>query len=116
MSGKERRADDKRLFQLCERFEQHVQRFEEYKVAEGEKFDRLIEAQQTNTTAIADITGSLSVLVNDTHDIVQITKDFQGAARVGKGVQGFLIWCMKWGAIGTGVATAVLWIAEHFKN
>jgi len=98
---------DERLFQLREEFEKH-------KSNQDEKLNKLIEAQQTNTDAITQLTLSVSTLVEDTAAIVQLHKDFQGAARVGKGMQGFMLWCLKWGAIGTGVVAAITWLVEHF--
>jgi response regulator of citrate/malate metabolism len=107
---------EERLFQLCEKFEQHVARFEKHEKEESDKFDKLINAQQENTDAISELTKSVSSLVDDTSSIIQLHKDFQGAARVGRGVQGFLVWCLKWGAIGTGVVTVILWIVDKFKG
>ena len=113
----ERRQHDARLFQqLCEKFDEHVERFEQHELEESRKFDRLIEAQQINTDAISDLTKSVSSLVEDTGAIIQLQRDFQGAARVGKGVQGFMLWCLKWGAIGTGVVAVLSWLIEHFST
>lgn len=100
---------EERLFQLMERFEQH-------EVEEEAKFDKLVKAQQNNAEAISEITRSVSQLVEDTGAIIQLHRDFQGAARIGKGLQGFLMWCMKWGTIGLGVATAIMWLVEHFSK
>ena len=105
-----------KLFKLCEKFEQHVVRFEQHEQEESDKFNKLITAQQVNTEAISSLTDSVSSLVQDTSEVIQLHKDIQGAARVGKSVQGFMIWCLKWGAIGTGVATAVHLVIDHFKN
>lgn len=109
------RATDKMLFQLCDDFKQHVGRFEEHEKHEDEKFNRLIEAQQNNTTAITKLTESVTKLVSDTSTIVKLERDFRGAARIGAGLQGFLLWCLKWGAIGAGTAAAVMWVVKHFK-
>ena len=58
----------------------------------------------------------MTSLVENTSAIVQLHKDFEGAARIGKGVQGFMLWCLKWGAIGTGVTAGLMWLFEHFRN
>ena len=101
---------EERLFQLCERFEQH-------ELDESKKFDKLIEAQKVNTDAISTLTESISKLVDDTAAIIQLHNDFQGAARVGKGIQGFMLWLLKWGAIGTGAVASITWLIDHFgKN
>lgn len=100
---------EERLYQLIERFEQHER-------SEKRVTSDLFKAQQANTDAIAKITDSVSKLVEDTGDIIKLHRDFQGAARVGKGVQGFLLWLLKWGVIGTGVATVVMWLIERFNH
>jgi hypothetical protein len=107
---------NERLFQLCERFDKHVEMFEQHEKRDAEKFDKLIEVQQTNTDAITALTTSVASVVEGTRVIVQLTTDFQGAARVGKGVQGFMLWCLKWGAIGVGVVAIINWIIETFNH
>ena len=108
--------NENKLFMLCEKFEQHVVRFEKHEQEESDKFDKLINAQQENTDAISELTKSVSSLVDDTSSIIQLHKDFQGAARVGRGVQDFMIWCLKWGAIGTGVVTIMSWVIQKFSH
>ena len=102
--------------ELNNKLEQHIISFEDYKVQEADKFDRLLSTQQENTDAISKLTRSVSELVKDTAAVVQLHKDFQGAARVGKGVQDFMMWCMKWGAIGIGVATCIGWVVHRFNH
>lgn len=80
------------------------------------KFDKLIKAQEENTTAISKLTISISSVVEGTSEIIQLHKDIQGAARIGKGLQGFMIWCLKWGTIGIGVTTGLTWLIDHFNN
>lgn len=107
---------DERIIELCEKFEEHVERFEQHELREDEKFDKLIDAQSTNTDAISKLTDSVSSLVDDTGAIIKLHKDFQGAARIGTGVQSFMLWLLKWGAIGTGTVTALTYVINHFKH
>lgn len=100
---------EERLYQLVERFEQHEEN-EEQVIAD------LFKSQQANTDAIAEITRSVSRLVDDTSDVIRLHRDLQGAARVGKGIQGFMLWCLKWGTIGVGIAATVTWIVEKFNH
>jgi len=100
---------NERLYQLEQRFEQH-------ELNELEKFDRLIEAQQINTDSIAELAGSVATLVEDTSSIVELQRDFQGTMRLGNGVQRFMLWCLKWGMIGTGMSVIVKWVVEYFGN
>lgn len=99
---------EERLYQLIERFEQHER--DEKRVTSD-----LFKSQQANTDAIADLAKLLSKLIEDTSSIVRLQRDFQGAARIGNGVQGFLLWLLKWGVIGTGIATMITWLIERFK-
>lgn len=106
-----------KLFQgLYNEFENHVKRFEKHELEESQKFDKLIEAQRINTEAVSSLTKSVSSLVDDTKAIIQLHKDFQGTARVGKGFQSFMLWMLKWGVIGTGVVAISKWLIEHFAK
>lgn len=110
-------SNAEKLYQeLHDRLNKHVKRFEKHERDDVMKFDKLIAAQESNTKAINELTLSVATLVTNTVDVVQLHKDFQGAARIGKGVQGFLWWCLKWGAIGVGVATGISWLIEHFNS
>lgn len=104
------------IIELEAKLNQHVNEFRDYRTEESEKFSHLLRAQQENTDAIAKLTRSVSRLVDDTSAIVQLHKDFTGAARVGKGVQDFIVWCMKWGMIGAGVATMIAWVLQKFNH
>lgn len=108
--------ESKRVLELCEQFEDHLERFEQHEVHNEQNYNKLIEAQRVNTESIHRITHSIEDLVNDTKSIVQLHKDFQGAARLGNGLQKFLVWVLKWGAIGTGTATAIIWVTDHFNK
>jgi hypothetical protein len=114
MDQPERRSDFNLFQQLCTKFDQHVERFERHEAEEVERSKKLYEAQQKNTDAIKELTISVASVVEGTSSLVQLTKDVQGAARVGKGVQGFLLWCLKWGVITTGIYHGVDWVVEYF--
>ena len=108
---------NEKLYQnLHRRLSDHVERFEAHVKDDTMKFEGLITAQQRNTEAVTKLTASVTSLVDNTSAIVQLHKDFEGAARIGKGVLGFMIWCLKWGAIGTGVTAVLLWLIEYFRN
>ena len=108
--------DDETIIKHLERFESHLERFEQHEINEEQNFNKLVKTQLMNTDAISSIATSVQELVDDTKSIVQLHKDFQGAARLGNGLQKFLIWVLKWGAIGTGVATTIVWVTEHFNK
>lgn len=102
---KEMRFSDEKLYEFHNEFRQHVQRCEQRFNDGDEQFNQLITAQQKNTDAI-------SLLIEETREIVQLHRDVQGAARVGKSIQSFIVWLVKWGAIGTGIAAIIRWVVE----
>lgn len=114
---KERQKHDVYLFQqMCEKFKNHVERFEQHELDEIKKFDRLIDAQQKNTAAISELTQSVSKIIESTSAVIRLHKDFQGAARVGKGFQNFMMWLLRWGAIGTGVVSIMVWSINRLNS
>ncbi len=105
----EMRFSDEKLYQFHDEFRQHVARCEERFNDGDEQFKQLIQAQQKNTDAI-------SSLIEETREIVQLHKDIQGVTRIGKGIQMFLVWVIKWPLIGTGIYAMVNWILKHLPG
>lgn len=100
---------EERLTQLVERFEQHER-------DEEEKYSVLFKAQENNTAAIAEITRSVSCVIEETRAIVQLHKDFQGTIRIGGALQRFMFWLLKWGTIGVAVGAVLNWLIERFSH
>lgn len=100
------RFSDERLSQFQQEFRQHVTRCEERFNAGDDQLKQLITAQQKNTDAI-------SLLIAETREIVQLHKDIQGVTRIGKGVQSFLTWVVKWPLIGAGLYAMINWTIRH---
>jgi hypothetical protein len=99
------RFSDEKLDKFYSDFKQHQLRCEERFDECDDLVRDFIEIQQRNTQAI-------TALTQETRAIVQLHKDFQGAARLGTSFQKFIIWLGKWGAIGVGIATALTFIAN----
>jgi hypothetical protein len=116
MSDEDKRCTDEKLFQLCQDFHDHKVEEDEWRKNHDVRMERLFNAQDVNTKAITEITAAVSAVVSDTAVIVQLSKDFQGAARVGKGLQGFVVWCLKWGGILGGLGAGVHYLIEHFSK
>jgi hypothetical protein len=100
------------ITELYQRLDDHDKQLNEY----GEAFSKLINAQHGSAVAINQLALSMTELTNDTRSIVQLHKDLKGTVRVGSGIQLFILWCMKWGVIGVGVATGISWVVEHFNK
>lgn len=100
---------DEKLYQFRTEFRQHVNRCEERFNAGDQKFEQLITAQQRNTEAIAS-------LIEETREVVQLHKNLQGAARIGKNAQSFLAWIVKWPLIGAGLYAMFNWVIKHFPG
>ena len=114
--GDEVRCTDNKLFELCQKFDDHVELFKKHVLDDHVKFNNMIDAQIANTDAITSLTTQVSEVVINTSAIVQLHKDFQGAACIGSGVQRFLVWCLKWGGIFGGIGFAVKWTVEYFTK
>lgn len=97
------------MFKLSQRIDQHES-------DTNHNFNKLVEAQRINTDAIAGLTASIASLVEDTRAIIQFHKDFQGTVRIGKSVQNFMVWLLKWGMIGSGIVAIINWLVKNFGN
>lgn len=105
-SDEDMRFSDEKLYQFHADFREHVERCEEQFSDGNLQFKQLIEAQQKNTESIA-------FLIEETRAVIQLHKDIQGATRVGKGLQSFLAWVIKWPLIGAGLYAMINWVIKH---
>lgn len=85
----------------------YIELQEEMHKVHTEKIEFLISCQNVNAASIAN-------LKNDTSDIIKLYKNVQGAARVGVGVQNFLLWVAKFGIVGTAAVALSKFVAKHF--
>lgn len=94
------RFSDRELAKLRADFEQHV--------AEGnERWDRLVRLVEQNTEATRSLADSVK-------GVVDLYEDVRAAARVGGSIQRFMLWLVKWGAVGTGLAAWLAWLLDLF--
>lgn len=100
------RFSDDKLSEFYSEFKTHVEKYEEKSKSDSEQMRELITAQRHNAEAI-------SVLIEETRDIIQLHRDLQGATRLGTALQKFGFWLTKWGVIGIGLAAAYQWVAKH---
>lgn len=89
---------DADLRQFHSEFIAHVQQYNADKEDHATRFTKLVDAQEANTKAIAD-------LIEETAGIIELQKNFQAAAKIGNGVQRFGLWLAKWPLIGVGIYT-----------
>ena len=97
-----RRLSDQELADMHEELKDLSQRFDKHETDEAKKFDAMINAVNQNT-------ASIDKLTDETRSIVELHRDLQGTARIGKSVQNALFWLVKWGAIGAALAAAIKW-------
>lgn len=90
--------------------------FSEHRVQESDRWDRMLSITEENATAINLVAVSLKELTADTKEIVQLHKDIQGAARIGSGLQRFILWCLKWGGIIGTLGAAIHYITEYLSK
>ena len=98
-----RRFSGQELIEMHDDVKALKERFDRHEAEEAKKFDAMINAVNQNTTSIDKLT-------DETRVIVELHRDLQGTARVGKSVQSALLWLAKWGAIGTALAAFIKWI------
>jgi hypothetical protein len=89
---------DENLRQFHDEFIAHVDQYNKDKADDAQRFQKLFDAQEKNTAAIAE-------LIEETRDVIEIQRNFQAAARIGNGVQRFGLWMAKWPLIGVGLYT-----------
>lgn len=102
-----RRFSDQELAEMHDDVRELKERFDRHEQGETKKFDAMIDAVNQNTKSIEHLT-------DETRAIVDLHRDLQGTARVGKGIQSFLLWLTKWGAIGGFFAVGIKWLIEYF--
>ena len=100
-----RRFSDQELSDMHESVCELKERFNKHELEETKKFDAMINAVNQNT-------ASIDKLTDETRAIVDLHRDLQGTARVGKSLQNFLVWLLKWGAIGSALAAAIKWLID----
>lgn len=116
-SDDELKAMHDELQDLGRRFDSHEEdtrgaltdlreRFDRHECEEAKKFDAMINAVNQNTTSIDKLT-------DETRSIVELHRDLQGTARIGKSVQNALLWLVKWGAVGTALAAFIRWVLDN---
>ncbi len=99
------RFSDQKLNEFYDDFKAHRERCERrFEECDNLVID-LIEMQKANAETIRQLT-------EETREVVQLHKDFQGAARIGTSIQRLVLWFGKWGALGVGIATAMTWGAD----
>ena len=111
-----RSGDTDLLKKLSTDLSDHIARFDAHESNEESKFSVLIQGQQANIEAIGQLTTQVSILVTDTKDIIGLYKDVQGAARIGANVQSVILWLLKWGVVGSALASAIHYVLQHTKH
>lgn len=110
----EMRFSDQELIRLREEFEQHQKAFARHQDVQNARWEQLAVMVEQNTGTTREIAESVKVLAESTAGVVRLYQDVQGAARVGVGVQKFVVWVAKWGTIGVGAAIGLRWLIEQF--
>lgn len=91
------------------KFDDHILIFDDHILMESKKTSDMIEVMKLNTVAINNLT-------TETKSVVNLQRDLQATARVGKAIQGFLIWTLKWGAIGSSVVYGFNWLLHYLSG
>jgi len=101
---------------LRQDFDLHVEKDSEWKLEQEQQWvinnriiNQTIAIQKENATQIKSLS-------DDTAGIIAIYKDTASVIRVGSAVQKGMIWCLKWGFIGTGIVAGADYLIEFFNQ
>jgi len=97
------RFSDVELTRLREEFESHRDRQEQ-------RWEQLALMVEQNTEATRAVAISVKSIARSTEGVVQLYRDFQGAARVGIGVRRFIAWLLALGAGGAAIAAGIMYV------
>lgn len=103
------RFSDSELFKLRAEFEQH-------QILQEARWEKLAVMVEQSNTATRELAESVRSIADSTSGIVRVYEDVQGAARVGRAVQAFLLWLAKWGTIGVALAAGVRWALGSYLS
>lgn len=84
------------LSDLRDRQDRLEEEFHSSRKRTEEMLQQLVAVTQQNQT-------QMSVLIEETRDLVSFYKDVQSMGRMGKRIQTAMIWVSKWPLIGTGL-------------
>lgn len=101
------RFSDAELVRLREEFEEHRE-------LQEERWEQLAMMVEQNTQTTRELAESVRTVAESTAGVVRLYEDVHAAARVGSGLQRFILWVAKWGTIGAGVAVGLSWVVRHF--
>ena len=102
------------LVMLREEFEHHKLEQERYWEWQEERWMQLADMVEQNTQTTRDLAESVQSIAESTAGVVRLYEDVNAAARIGGGVQRFVLWVGKWGTIGAAIAYGVSWVVRHF--
>ena len=97
---------------LQERLETHIAEFQLHIEEEDARWDHLIAVQESNTSAITNLTAVIAQQSESTHDMVEAWNAAHGAIKVGSALGRFVKWLSGLAVIGV----AVTWLLEHLKS
>lgn len=114
--GEDMRFSDQELISLRNDISSHIRGEDAWRL-EHDEWRRNQEAMMTQLVqTVKSNTEAMESLSESTKDVVQITNDFKGAARLGGKLQDFMVWLLKWGTIGSAASYGVHWIVTHWKH
>ncbi len=90
--------------------------FTDYQLAQESRWEQFGQLMTENTRVTSELALSMSKIADSTKGVVQLYQDVQGVARLGDGLQKFLLWLAKWGVIGSALTYGIRWLAEHFNR
>ena len=106
------RFSDAELVALRKEFEEHRDVQERNNARQDRRWEQLASMVEQNTEATQAVARSVESIARSTEGVVQLYRDFQGAARVGIGVRKLLAWLIALGTGGAAIAAAILYVLD----
>jgi hypothetical protein len=92
-----------------DRLDKHISDCDAKMQRMDDRIDKLIDSQERCIVALEN-------LAKDTHGVVELYKNAQGAVSLGIGIQRLALWFSKWPIIGIGIYTIYNWLMEHLSK
>jgi hypothetical protein len=106
------RFSDAELVALREEFEEHRDVQVRNNARQDRRWEQLASMVEQNTEATQAVARSVESIARSTEGVVQLYRDFQGAARVGIGVRKLLAWLIALGTGGAAIAAAIMYFLD----
>ena len=102
--------------QLRQEFDSHVVRDTKWKLEQDQRWERNNALQDQTMNIQRECAVQLKALSEDTAGIIKLYQGAESVIWAGTGLQKFMIWLVKWGAIGAGLVAGINYLVDFFNR